>query len=106
VKDITLHIAASQPICIGRDEVDSTLVEKEKDIYREQMKDKPENVIEKIIEGKIGKFYSGVCLLEQAFVKDPDKSVGDLVKEASASLGGEVSIRRFTRYAVGEGSEE
>ena len=105
VKDITLHIAASQPVCISREDVDPALIEKEKDIYREQMKDKPENVIDKIIGGKIDKFYSGICLLEQAFVKEPDKTVGDLVKEHSESLGDEVSIRRFTRYAVGDSVE-
>ena len=105
VKDITLHIAASSPICIGRDEVPSELVEKEKEIFREQMKDKPANVIDKIIGGKIDKYYSGVCLLEQAFVKDTDKTVGDLVKEKSTELGDEITIRRFTRYAVGETAE-
>lgn len=105
VKDITLHIAASSPVCITRDEVPAELVAKEEEIFREQMKDKPANVIDKILVGKIDKYYSGVCLLEQAFVKDPDKSIGDLLKEKSAELGEEVSIRRFTRYAVGETAE-
>ena len=102
VKDITLHIAASSPVCVTRDEVPEELVEKEKEIYREQMKDKPANVIDKILSGKIDKYYSGVCLLEQAFVKDPDKTIGDLLKEKAAELGEEVTVRRFTRYAVGE----
>ncbi|MGK0188047.1 MAG: elongation factor Ts [Verrucomicrobiales bacterium] len=105
VKDITLHIAASSPVCITRDEVPSDLVEKEKEIFREQMKDKPANVIDKILVGKVDKYYSGVCLLEQAFVKDPDKSIGDLLKAKAAELGEEITIRRFTRFAVGETAE-
>ena len=79
VKDITLHIAASSPVCITRDEVPPGLVEKEEEIFREQMKDKPANVIDKILVGKIDKYYSGVCLLEQGFIKDPDQSIADLV---------------------------
>lgn len=105
VKDITLHIAASSPVCITRDEVPSELVEKEKEIFREQMKDKPANVIDKILEGKVDKYYSGVCLLEQAFVKDPDKTIGELLKAKAKELGEEITVRRFTRYAVGETSE-
>jgi elongation factor Ts len=105
VKDITLHIAASSPVCISRDEVPAELVEKEMEIFREQMKDKPEHVIDKILVGKIDKYHSGICLLEQAFVKDPDKTIGDLLKEKAAELGEEISVRRFTRYAVGESAE-
>lgn len=102
VKDLTLHIAAAQPICIGRDEVPAELVEKEKDIFREQMKDKPAEIIEKIIGGKMGKFYSTNCLLEQAFIKDGDKSIQDLLDEVGKENGDEIQIRRFERYAVGE----
>jgi elongation factor Ts len=102
VKDITLHIAAAQPVCIAREEVPSDLVEKEKEIYSEQMKDKPANVIEKIVEGKLGKFYSNICLLEQGFVKDPDQTIGELLKAKASAIGEEITIRRFTRYAVGE----
>ncbi|MEZ5299202.1 MAG: translation elongation factor Ts [Verrucomicrobiales bacterium] len=102
VKDITLHIAAYSPVCVSREEVAAELVEKEKEIYRDQVKDKPEQVQEKIIAGKLDKFFSSVVLLEQGFVKDPDKTVGDVVKEKVAELGENLQIRRFTRYAVGE----
>ena len=103
VKDLTLHIAAAQPICIGRDEVPAELVEKEKDIFREQMKDKPAEIIEKIIGGKMGKFYSTNCLLEQAFIKDGDKSIEDLIDGVAKSTGDKkIEITRFERYAVGE----
>tara|TARA_R110000850_G_scaffold7548_10_gene27396 strand:+ start:5740 stop:6627 length:888 start_codon:yes stop_codon:yes gene_type:complete len=102
VKDLTLHVAASQPVCIGRDEVPSALVEKEKDIFREQMKDKPAEIIERIIEGKMGKFYSQSCLLEQSFIKDGDKTIQNLVDEVAKETGDEIAIARFARYAVGE----
>ena len=107
VKDITLHIAASSPQYVSRDEVVGAQLEKERDIARSQMQGKPANVVEKIVEGKIEKFYSSVCLLDQAFIKDPDKTVGELVKTKIAALGENIVIRRFTRYMVGEqiGSE-
>ncbi len=103
VKDVTLHIAAAQPTCVTRDEVPAEVVEKEKEIYAEQMKDKPANVIEKILEGKLDKFYSTICLLEQGFIKDPDQTVGDLLKSKIAELGENIVIRRFTRFALGDG---
>ncbi len=102
VKDITLHIAAAHPICLSRGEVPADVVAKERDVYAEQVKGKPENIIEKIVDGKLDKFYSGACLLEQGFIKDPDQSIGDLLKAQSADLGDELSIRRFARFAVGE----
>ncbi len=102
VKDVTLHIAAAQPTFISRDEVSEDVVAKEKEVYAEQMKDKPANVIEKILEGKLDKFYSTVCLLEQGFIKDPDQTVGDLLKSKIAELGENIVIRRFTRYALGD----
>lgn len=105
VRDITLHIAAAQPICVGRDEVPSELVEKEKEIFREQMKDKPAEIIEKIIGGKMGKFYSTNCLLEQAFIKDGDKTIQDLLDEVGKEVGDEISVARFHRFAVGEEAE-
>ena len=107
VKDITLHIAASSPQYVSRDEVVGAQLEKERDIARSQMQGKPANVVEKIVEGKIEKFYSSVCLMDQAFIKDPDKTVGELVKTKIAALGENIVIRRFTRYMVGEqiGSE-
>ncbi|MEM6915191.1 MAG: translation elongation factor Ts [Verrucomicrobiota bacterium] len=106
VKDLTLQIAAAQPICIERDQVPSDLVEKEKDIFREQMKDKPAEIIEKIIGGKMGKFYSTNCLLEQAFIKDGDKSIQDLIDSVSKETGDEITIAKFDRFAVGEGGED
>jgi len=102
VKDLTLHIAAAHPVCVDRSGVPEALVESEKEIFREQMKDKPANVIDKIIEGKMGKFYATNCLLEQGFVKDGDKTIQDLVDEQSKSTGDEIAIVRFERYAVGE----
>lgn len=103
VKDITLHIAAAQPTCVSREEVPADVIEKEKEVYAEQMKDKPANVIEKILVGKLDKYYSTVCLLEQGFIKDPDQTVGDLLKSKIAELGENIVVRRFTRYALGDG---
>lgn len=102
VKDITLHIAAAHPICLNREEVSVDIVAKEREVYAEQVKGKPENIIEKIVDGKLDKFYSGACLLEQGFIKDPDQSIEDLLKASSTDLGDELSIRRFARFAVGE----
>jgi elongation factor Ts len=103
VKDITLHIAAAQPIFISREEVSEDVIAKEREVYAEQMKDKPANVIEKILVGKLDKYFSTVCLLEQGFIKDPDQTVGDLLKSKIAELGENIVIRRFTRYALGDG---
>jgi elongation factor Ts len=104
VKDITLHIAASNPLCVTREQVSAELLEKERDIYRAQMQgqNKPANIIEKIVDGKIDKFYSNICLLDQAFIKNPDQTMGDLLKSKIAELGENIVIRRFTRYMVGE----
>jgi len=102
VKDITLHIAAAHPLYIGRDQVPQETVERERDIYRSQVKDKPENVTEKIVDGKLDKFFSSVCLLDQAFIKNPDQTVSELVASKIAELGENIVIRRFTRYVVGE----
>ncbi len=105
VKDITLHIAASQPQWVSRDEVPAVVIEKEREIARAQVPGKPANIIEKIADGKIEKFYSTVCLLDQAFIKNPDQTIGDLVKSKIAELGENILIRRFTRYMVGESIE-
>ena len=104
-KDVAMHIAASSPSYIRREEVTADVLEREKEIYRAQARDakKPEKVMEKIVEGKLEKFYSEVCLLEQAFVKDPDITVQDLLNGLIGKLGEKVEIRRFTRYQVGEG---
>jgi elongation factor Ts len=102
VKDITLHIAAAHPLYVSRDQVPSQIVEVERAIYEAQVKDKPANVFGKIVEGKLDKFYSTVCLLEQAFIKNPDQTIKELLNAKIAELGENIVIRRFTRYLVGE----
>jgi elongation factor Ts len=102
VKDITLHIAAAHPLYVGRADVPGNLIEAEREIYKGQVKGKPENVMNKIVEGKLDKFFSTVCLLEQAFIKNPDQTIEDLVKSKITELGENIVIRRFTRYLMGE----
>lgn len=102
VKDITLHIAAAHPLYVKREDVPEKLVEYERAIYEAQVKGKPENVVSKIVGGKLDKFYSTVCLLEQGFIKNPDQTVKELVASKIAALGENIVIRRFTRYLVGE----
>jgi elongation factor Ts len=102
VKDITLHIAAAHPLFVSREEVPVKTVEAERAIYEAQVKGKPANVVGKIVDGKLDKFYGTVCLLEQAFIKNPDVTIGDLVKSKIAELGENIIVRRFTRYLVGE----
>jgi elongation factor Ts len=102
VKDITLHIAAAHPFYVNREEVPAQLIESERAIYEAQVKGKPENVISKIVDGKLDKFYSTVCLMEQGFIKNPDQTVKELVATKIAELGENIVIRRFTRYLVGE----
>ncbi len=103
-KDIAMHVAAANPLAVDREEIAEEMIEKEMDIYRAQMRDqnKPENVIEKIVQGKVDKFYSENCLMEQAFVKDPDKTVNDILMEVSGKLGEAMSVRRFVRFQIGE----
>ncbi len=102
VKDITLHIAAAHPLYVSREQVPGNLIEAEREIYKAQVKGKPANVVDKIVDGKLDKFYSTVCLLEQGFIKNPDQTIGDLVKAKIAELGENIVIRRFTRYLMGE----
>jgi elongation factor Ts len=102
VKDITLHIAAAIPLYVSRDQVPAQSIEREREIYRAQVADKPANIVEKIVEGKMDKFFASVCLLEQAFIKNQDQTVRDLVASKVAELGENIVIRRFARYAVGE----
>ncbi|RMG68530.1 MAG: translation elongation factor Ts [Nitrospirae bacterium] len=106
VKDIAMHIAAASPRYLKREDIPEEVINKEKEIYKEQIKNKPEHVIEKIVEGKLEKFYSDVCLLDQVFVKDPEgkKKVKDLLTEMIAKLGENIVIRRFVRYQLGEES--
>ncbi len=105
VKDIAMHIAAASPQFVRREEVNAELVEHEKEIYRAKAKEsgKPDNIVEKIVDGQVNKFYAEVCLLEQSFVKDPDKTVQTYLNETIASIGENMSIRRFTRFVLGEG---
>src|SRR5258707_8105133 len=102
VKDIALHIAAAHPLYVSRADVPGNLIEAEREIYKAQVKGKPENVAEKIVDGKLDKFYSTVCLLEQAFIKNPDQTIKELLNAKVAELGENIVIRRFTRYLVGE----
>jgi len=106
VKDITLQIAAAHPIVISRDQVDATLVASEREIYKAQMAGKPENIVEKIVDGKMDKFYSGTCLLEQACIKNPDLTVKELLAAKEKELSDKITINRFVRYALGEESGE
>lgn len=100
--DIAMQIAAMNPLYVSKDDVPPEVLEKEKDIYAEEMQGsgKPTDVIEKIVEGKLGKYYADVCLLDQPFVKDEDKTIGELVTEKIATIGENIQVRRFCRYAL------
>jgi elongation factor Ts len=104
-KDVAMHVAAHDPtpIAVARDDMPADVVEKERELLKREalQSGKPEKVVDKIVEGRINKFYAENCLLEQGFVKDPDQTVGDLLK----SSGGGVSVTAFTRFKLGEGSE-
>ena len=104
VKDVAMQIAATNPLSVTREGIDSVVVDKEKEIFTEQAKlsGKPDNVLEKIIEGRIEKFHQENCLLEQSFIKDSDKSVQDILMETIAMLGENISIARFSRFEVGD----
>lgn len=105
VKDVAMQIAASNPLSVTREDVDVALVEKEKEIYSEQARSsgKPENIIGKIVDGRLEKFYQEICLMEQPFIKDNDKTVQDVLTETIATLGENIAIARFSRFEVGEG---
>jgi elongation factor Ts len=104
VKEVGMQIAAMAPLYVKREDVPAEVIEKEKEIYRAQMKDsgKPANVVEKIVEGKLDKFYKEVCLLEQAYIKDDKKNIETFVKEKIAKLGENIVIKRFARFVLGE----
>jgi elongation factor Ts len=108
LKDIAMQIAAANPRYIRPEEVPSGDLQKEREIYRQQALDtgKPEKVIEKIVGGKIDRFYSEVCLLEQAFIKNPERKVADILTEAMARLGENIQVKRFSRYQLGEGGPQ
>ena len=103
-KDVAMHIAAAQPLAVDRQSISTELVEKEKAIYLEQSKNegKPEHIAEKIVEGRLDKFYQDNCLMEQAFVKNPDQTIDELLIELTAKIGEKISVRRFTRFVLGE----
>lgn len=104
VKDIAMHIAAAAPQFVRREDVPEDFLAKEKEIMMSQpdLANKPDDLKEKIVTGRLGKLYSQICLLEQNYVKNPDQTINDFVKESIAKLGENISIKRFTRYAVGE----
>jgi elongation factor Ts len=108
VKDIAMHIAASSPEYIEPDDVPAAAIEKEKEILRAQAlnEGKPEKIVNKMVEGRIKKYYNDVCLMDQPFVKDPDKTVREVLKEIIFAVGENINIRRFTRYERGEGIEK
>jgi elongation factor Ts len=105
VKDISMHIAASNPLYIKREDVPNEVIAKEKEIFKAQIQNKPPNAIEKIIDGKMEKFYKEACLLEQPFVKNPDTTVKEHIVSHIAKIGENIFIRRFARYQVGEDIE-
>lgn len=102
--DMAMQVAAASPLAVLREELDQSLIEREKEIYRQQAIEsgKPEKVVDKIVEGKLNKYYSEVCLMEQPFIKDTDKSVADVLNETIVAIGENISVRRFVRYQLGE----
>ncbi len=101
-KNLAMQVAASNPFCIRREQMPSVVLEREKAIFKEEIKGKPENILEKIVQGKLEKFYQGSCLLEQPFIKDDKISVKKLVEEVSLKIGDRVEVKQFVRYQLGE----
>jgi elongation factor Ts len=112
VKDVAMHVAAVDPKYVNREQVPADILDKEREILRDQLKNdpknanKPDDVMSKIIEGRVGKYYEDNVLLDQPFVKDPSKTVGELITEKIASIKENITVRRFTRYKMGEGIEK
>lgn len=108
VKDIAMHIAAAKPLFLTREEVPTETIDHEKEILRQQAlnEGKPANIVDKMVEGRVSKYYKEVCLLEQPFVKDSDKTIEQFVKEKIAFIGENINIRRFVRWEMGEGLEK
>jgi len=108
VKDVAMHIAASNPKYVRREEVPTEELEKEKEILTQQAlnEGKPAHIVEKMVEGRMSKYYEEYCLLEQSFIKDPDKTIATLVNEKISTIGENISIRRFARFELGEGLEK
>jgi len=107
-RDIAMHIVAANPSFLSREDVPQDVIDKEKDIYRAQVTDKPANVVEKIVEGKLEKFYSDTCLLDQIFIKDPEqkRKIKDMVTEKISKIGENIVVRRFARFQLGELAKE
>ncbi|ASS75620.1 elongation factor Ts [Tumebacillus algifaecis] len=108
VRDIAMHIAAAKPTYLNREEVPQDVIDHEKEILRAQAlnEGKPENIVDKMVEGRVQKYYKENCLLEQGFVKDPDKTIETIVKEKISTIGENINIRRFVRWEMGEGLEK
>ena len=104
--NLSMQIAATNPLSIKREDIDTSLLDREKSIFSDQAKEsgKPQNILDKIVEGRVEKFYAETCLLEQQFIKDPERKVLDLLTEAVATLGENIIINRFSRYAIGDSS--
>jgi elongation factor Ts len=107
-RDIAMQIAAANPKFVRREEVPGDEIEKEKEILKNQAlnEGKPEKIVEKMVEGRISKYYEEFCLLEQSFIKDPDKTISELLNEKISKIGENITIRRFVRYELGEGLEK
>ncbi len=103
VRDLAMHVVAENPEYVSREDVPAEVIAREKDIYREQMRGegKPEHILDRIVEGKMDKYYEQICLMEQSFIKNPDMSIEDLIKHNIATLGENIKVNRFSRYAVG-----
>ena len=104
--NISMQIAATNPLSISRDEIDQSVLDREKEIFADQAKEsgKPDNIIDKIVEGRVEKFFAESCLLEQQYIKDPYRKVLDLITESVATLGENIVVNRFIRFAIGESS--
>ena len=106
VKEIAMQIAATNPRCIRREDLSPEIIEQERQIYAQQVVGKPENMIGKIVDGKLEKFYKEVCLLEQSWVRDPNRTITDLIGEYTAKIGEKLDVRRFARFQLGEGVDQ
>ena len=101
-RDLAMQVAAANPLYVSREEIPADVIEKEKDIFRSQIKDKPKDVLEKIVDGKLEKYFSEVCLIEQPYIKDPEVKIKEIITQLIAKTGENVSVKRFARYEVGE----
>jgi len=107
-KDLAMHVAANNPIYVSSDQIPAVVIAKEREIYRQQAlnEGKPEKIVDKMVEGRVQKFFAEVCLLDQGFVRDPEITVASLIKSQIASIGENISVRRFERFVLGEGMEK